>query len=141
MPRRFWGRLHFSGYDFQSINSTPQSVLPSPPGRPSLLTHLPSLLILGSERQRRIDRFNSSPEQYPVFLLSTRAGGLGINLATADTVVIFDSDWNPVGGWRGVCGSTWPQPTQLLFLHQPDSIHSLVSLICRPCTSWKLCIF
>ena len=47
------------------------------------------------ERQEAIDSFNSDPS-YFVFLLSTRAGGLGINLASADTVVIFDSDWSPM---------------------------------------------
>lgn len=47
-----------------------------------------------SERQEAIDLFNASPE-HRIFLLSTRAGGQGINLAAADTVVLFDSDWNP----------------------------------------------
>ncbi len=51
--------------------------------------------ITGQDRQDAIDRFNAPGAQQFVFLLSTRAGGLGINLATADTVVIYDSDWNP----------------------------------------------
>ncbi|KAJ9062473.1 hypothetical protein DSO57_1010496 [Entomophthora muscae] len=46
------------------------------------------------DRQIAIDRFSSSPDSF-VFLLCTRAGGVGINLTAADTVVIFDSDWNP----------------------------------------------
>lgn len=46
------------------------------------------------DRQANIDLFNSNQE-YAVFLLSTRAGGLGINLTAADTVIIYDSDWNP----------------------------------------------
>ncbi|CAF0825687.1 unnamed protein product [Brachionus calyciflorus] len=51
--------------------------------------------ITGSDRQEAIDRFNAPGAQQFCFLLSTRAGGLGINLATADTVIIYDSDWNP----------------------------------------------
>lgn len=51
--------------------------------------------ITGNQRQEAIDRFNAPGAQQFVFLLSTRAGGLGINLATADTVIIYDSDWNP----------------------------------------------
>ncbi|KAK9502140.1 hypothetical protein O3M35_012729 [Rhynocoris fuscipes] len=51
--------------------------------------------ITGSLRQEAIDRFNAPGAPQFVFLLSTRAGGLGINLATADTVIIYDSDWNP----------------------------------------------
>ncbi|CAH8294079.1 unnamed protein product, partial [Schistosoma turkestanicum] len=50
-----------------------------------------------NDRQDAIRRFNDeSIEQLPIFLISTKAGGCGINLQTAaDTVIIFDSDWNP----------------------------------------------
>eukprot|EP00762_Andalucia_godoyi_P003258 ANDGO_06689.mRNA.1 Chromodomain-helicase-DNA-binding protein 1 len=47
------------------------------------------------DRQRAMQSFNAPNSQDFCFLLSTRAGGLGINLHTADTVIIFDSDWNP----------------------------------------------
>ncbi|KAH0566080.1 hypothetical protein GP486_000518 [Trichoglossum hirsutum] len=51
--------------------------------------------ISASSRRLAIDHFNAPDSNDFVFLLSTRAGGLGINLMTADTVILFDSDWNP----------------------------------------------
>lgn len=46
-------------------------------------------------REDLMDEFNKPGSEKFCFLLSTRAGGLGINLATADTVILYDSDWNP----------------------------------------------
>jgi SWI/SNF-related matrix-associated actin-dependent regulator of chromatin subfamily A member 5 len=46
-------------------------------------------------REEQIDSFNAPESDKFLFLLSTRAGGLGINLQTADVVILFDSDWNP----------------------------------------------
>ncbi|CAN4083258.1 unnamed protein product [Withania somnifera] len=47
------------------------------------------------ERKRQIKEFNDVSSKYRIFLLSTRAGGLGINLTAADTCILYDSDWNP----------------------------------------------
>jgi DNA helicase INO80 len=46
------------------------------------------------DRRDTVHDFQTKPEIF-IFLLSTRAGGLGINLTTADTVIFYDSDWNP----------------------------------------------
>lgn len=47
------------------------------------------------DRGQLLEMFNAKESPYFIFLLSTRAGGLGLNLQAADTVIIFDSDWNP----------------------------------------------
>ena len=47
------------------------------------------------DRTQRIDEFNKPGSEKFVFMLSTKAGGLGINLMTANIVIIYDSDWNP----------------------------------------------
>lgn len=61
------------------------------------------------DRQEAITTFNTDPNRF-IFLLSTRAGGLGINLTAADTCIIYDSDWNPHQDMQ-VC----PETPTLLF--------------------------
>ncbi|KAI5800115.1 SNF2 family N-terminal domain-containing protein [Geopyxis carbonaria] len=65
--------LNLKGYAFQRLDGT----------------------IAAAPRRVAIDHFNAPDSPDFCFLLSTRAGGLGINLMTADTVILFDSDWNP----------------------------------------------
>lgn len=47
------------------------------------------------DRSVLLKQFNDPDSDIDVFILSTRAGGLGLNLQSADTVIIYDSDWNP----------------------------------------------
>eukprot|EP01084_Bolivina_argentea_P215141 365229_1 len=51
--------------------------------------------ITGNSRQAAIDRFCAPNSNSFIFLLTTKAGGVGLNLTAADTVIINDSDWNP----------------------------------------------
>lgn len=48
-----------------------------------------------AQRQRDMDEFNKPGSDVFVYMLSTRAGGVGINLWSADTVIIYDPDFNP----------------------------------------------
>ena len=58
--------------------------------------------------QESMNAFNSDPNMF-VFLLSTRAGGLGINLTAADTCIIYDSDWCPcIFFTTAACADTHP---------------------------------
>ena len=47
------------------------------------------------QRNENLVKFQDVDSEFRVFILSTRAGGQGLNLQEANTVIIFDSDWNP----------------------------------------------
>ena len=61
--------------------------------------------ITGNARQAAIDRFCKQGSDRFLFLLSTKAGGLGLNLQVADTIIIFDSDWNPQNDLQAIARS------------------------------------
>ncbi|KAL6155911.1 ATP-dependent DNA helicase Hrp3 [Exserohilum turcicum] len=74
-----------------------------------------------AERKIAIDHFNAPGSEDYCFLLSTRAGGLGINLMTADTVIIFDSDWNPQADLQAMARA------HRIGQQKPVSVYRLVS--------------
>ena len=77
--------------------------------------------IAAGPRRIAIDQFNAPESDDFCFLLSTRAGGLGINLMTADTVILFDSDWNPQADLQAMARAHRIGQTK------PVSIYRLVS--------------
>ena len=60
------------------------------------------------ERGRLLAEFNAPGSPFGVFLLSTRAGGMGLNLQSADTVILFDSDWRAAAMRNRRFGLTMP---------------------------------
>lgn len=91
--------LHLRNYQFQRLDGT----------------------IAAGPRRMAIDHFNAPESNDFCFLLSTRAGGLGINLMTADTVILFDSDWNPQADLQAMARAHRIGQTK------PVSIYRLVS--------------
>ena len=91
--------LHLRNYQFQRLDGT----------------------IAAGPRRMAIDHFNAQDSNDFCFLLSTRAGGLGINLMTADTVILFDSDWNPQADLQAMARAHRIGQTK------PVSIYRLVS--------------
>jgi chromodomain-helicase-DNA-binding protein 1 len=74
-----------------------------------------------ADRRIAINHFNAPGSDDYCFLLSTRAGGLGINLMTADTVIIFDSDWNPQADLQAMARA------HRIGQQKPVSVYRLVS--------------
>ncbi|KAI9761412.1 MAG: hypothetical protein M4579_001062 [Chaenotheca gracillima] len=91
--------LHLRGHQFQRLDGN----------------------IAAGPRRMAIDHFNAPESNDFCFLLSTRAGGLGINLMTADTVILFDSDWNPQADLQAMARA------HRIGQKKPVSIYRLVS--------------
>jgi len=113
------------------------------------------------ERSDLLKKFNAPDSPYFCFLLSTRAGGLGLNLQTADTVIIYDSDWNPFQDLQAqdrahrigqknevrILRLILPIRSKRRFLNAPDSSLTWIprssrqesSIIKRPTKSVRIC--
>lgn len=81
-----------------------------------------------ADRRAQIAAFNADPV-HRLFLLSTRAGGQGINLAAADSVVLFDSDWNPQQDLQAMDRAHRIGQTRPVVVYRLATRHSVESLL------------
>lgn len=82
------------------------------------------------QRQILMQRYNTNPKLF-IFILSTRSGGVGMNLTGADTVIFYDSDWNPaMDAQVGVLSYNYDMPTS------PSSCYLAVPI---PCSASPKC--
>ncbi|EIW67685.1 hypothetical protein TREMEDRAFT_64279 [Tremella mesenterica DSM 1558] len=82
-----------------------------------------------AQRQKSMDAFNAPDSEFFIFLLTTRAGGVGINLATADTVIMFDPDFNPHMDLQAIARSHrygQKKPTLVFKLMAKDSVEEQI---------------
>ncbi|CAB0008265.1 unnamed protein product, partial [Nesidiocoris tenuis] len=91
--------------------------------------------IRGNLRQAAIDRFCKPDSDRFVFLLCTKAGGLGINLTAADTVIIYDSDWNPQNDLQERTERSWTKTMPRISSAKKTSIRSWKGE--RPSSLWS----
>lgn len=77
------------------------------------------------ERQSLISAFNNPDLDEFCFLLSTRAGGLGVNLTSADTVIIFDHDYNPHNDLQALCRAHRIGQKNVLFIYRLVTVNSI----------------
>ena len=87
------------------------------------------------QRQALMDRFNADNRIF-CFILSTRSGGLGINLTGADTVVFYDSDWNPTMDAQA------QDRCVLIFINLILLLHAIIShRLSVPCYVYFIVVF
>ena len=90
-----------------------------------------------SERRDMVDDFQTKSDIF-VFLLSTRAGGLGINLTAADTVIFYDSDWNPTVDQQVMIlllyGTLW-----LMMLNRTNTVCIIFTLVAGSIVVYIIC--
>ena len=87
--------------------------------------------VKNSDRQSLINRFNSDTDKTPLFLLSTRAGGVGINLIGACRLIMLDADWNPAADLQAMARVWREGQKKTVFIYRLYTLGSIEESILK----------